>query len=65
MLEIVLFGKERKLEYDWVVIPNTSENNWLTDLPSESGLYYYRVKVKSGVCQEEISGIDWTYVKKQ
>ncbi|MCK9162859.1 MAG: M6 family metalloprotease domain-containing protein [Bacteroidales bacterium] len=56
--------ERKKLEYDWVPIANADEDNWLTDTPTEVGLYYYRVRVKSGECQEEISGIDWTYVKK-
>lgn len=56
--------ERKKLEYDWITIPNPSESNWLIDTPTEIGLYYYRVRVKSGACQEEISGLDWTYVRK-
>ena len=56
--------ERKKLEYDWITIPNPSESNWLSDTPTEIGLYYYRVRVKSGACQEEISGLDWTYVRK-
>lgn len=57
--------ERKKLEYDWIPLTDAPDSNWLTDKPTEIGMYYYRVKVKSGVCSEEISGIDWTYVKKQ
>lgn len=55
--------ERKKLEYDWAIIPNCYDSNWLVDTPTEPGLYYYRVRVKSGECQEEISGADWSYVK--
>lgn len=57
--------ERKKLEYEWLTIPNSPDSNWLTDTPTEIGLYYYRVRVRSGVCSEEISGIDWTYVKQR
>lgn len=59
----VINWERKKLNFDWQELSNTSDSIWLTDFPQSSGLYYYRAKVKSGVCALETSGEDWIYVK--
>lgn len=57
--------ERKKLNFEWAEIPNAPNSFWLEDSPSEYGKYFYRVRVTSGTCQEEISGEDWTYVKQR
>ncbi len=60
----VLEWERKKWEFDWQTIPNSKDSIWLTDTPEDWGMYYYRARIKSGVCEELISGQDWTYVKQ-
>jgi len=56
--------ERKKLNFSWEELPLAPDSNWIEDSPAEIGKYFYRVRVTSGVCAEEISGEDWTYVKK-
>ncbi|MDD3668261.1 MAG: T9SS type A sorting domain-containing protein, partial [Bacteroidales bacterium] len=56
--------ERKKLNFSWEELPLAPDSNWIEDSPEELGKYFYRVRVTSGVCAEEISGEDWTYVKK-
>lgn len=60
----VIKWERKKFEFEWEDVNNSADSIWLTDYPTEYGMYYYRAVVKSGVCQELTSGEDWTYVKK-
>lgn len=56
--------ERKKLNFSWEELTSAPNSNWIEDSPREIGKYFYRVRVTSGVCAEEISGEDWTYVKK-
>ncbi len=60
----ILKWERKKLDFEWQEIENSQDSIWLTDSPSQLGMYYYRARVKSGTCVELISGEDWTYVKR-
>jgi len=61
----VLKWERKRWDLEWEEIENSEDSVWLTDFPSQLGMYYYRAIVKSGTCEELVSGEDWTYVKKR
>ncbi|MDR0971334.1 MAG: M6 family metalloprotease domain-containing protein [Bacteroidales bacterium] len=60
-----LVWERRLLEYSWEELSYGVNDKHLIDVPENSGLYFYRVRVRNGVCSEEISGEDYTYVKQK
>ena len=52
----ILYWEKRKAEFNWETIENSQDSVYLTDIPSQDGLWDYRAVVQSGTCDSKTSG---------
>lgn len=52
----ILYWERQKPEFNWERIENSEDSVYFTDVPTEQGIYKYRVAVQNGVCDMKYSG---------
>lgn len=52
----ILYWERQKPEFNWDRIENSEDSVYFTDVPTEQGIYKYRVAVQNGVCDMKYSG---------
>lgn len=52
----ILYWERQKPEFNWERIENSEDSVYFTDVPTEQGIYKYRVAVRNGVCDMKYSG---------
>ncbi|MDR1725911.1 MAG: M6 family metalloprotease domain-containing protein [Bacteroidales bacterium] len=61
----VLYWQRHKEGYHWQNLDNTSGLVLIKDCPQETGHWYYRAVVQSGICNVDTSGSNDVYIKNK